>query len=241
MSREGLERATTRRIAAEAGAPQGAFHYAFRDKNELLTDVVAAVTLQVENILRDAVNPARGLAAAIEDGVRAFWNYVISDDGLQLMQYELTIFCRRTEGYEWLAAWQYTRYAAAALEVFQAAAAHEAGPLGLDMTDLADFLVAAMDGLVIQYEVSHDKDRCQQGLDNVIRAATLLVGLEPTPAAHTGGGAASPPRPAPARRQGEAEQAAGQRGRGGGGAAVPRSSPAATRAGQRRGQAGAGR
>jgi AcrR family transcriptional regulator len=177
MAKEGLERATTRRIAEEAGVPNGAFHYAFRDKNELLTSVVGAVTLQVEKILRDAVDPSRGLAAAIEDGLHAFWAHVVSDDGLQLMQYELTIFCRRTEGFAWLAEWQYARYASAALEVFQAAADQDPGPLDMDMTDLTNFLVAAMDGLVIQYEVTHDTQRCERDLQNIIRAATLLVGL----------------------------------------------------------------
>lgn len=181
MSKEGLDRATTRRIAEEAGAPNGAFHYAFRDKNELLTSVVGAVTLQVEQVLRDAVDPTRGLAVAIHDGLHAFWEYVIGDDGLQLMQYELTIFCRRTEGFEWLAEWQYARYASAALEVFQAAADQEPLPLDIDMTDLTNFLVAAIDGLVIQYEVTHDTPRCERDLHNIIRAATLLAGLEPGP------------------------------------------------------------
>lgn len=181
MSKEGLDRATTRRIAEEAGAPHGAFHYAFRDKNELLTSVVGAVTLQVEQVLRDAVDPTRGLAAAIHDGLYAFWEHVVSDDGLQLMQYELTIFCRRTEGFEWLAEWQYARYGSAALEVFQAAADQEPGPLDLDMTDLTNFLVAAIDGLVIQYEVTHDTQRCERDLHNIIRAAILLAGLEPQP------------------------------------------------------------
>ena len=157
--------------------PNGAFHYAFRDKNELLTSVVGAVTMQVEKVLREAVDPTRGLAAAIEDGLHAVWRHVLSDDGLQLMQYELTNFCRRTEGFEWLAEWQYTRYASAAREVFQAAEDQETEPLDIDMTDLTIFLVAAMDGLVIQYEVTHDTQRCERDLNNIIRAATLLVGL----------------------------------------------------------------
>ena len=80
------------------------------------------------------------------------------------MQYELIILCRRTPGLESLAEWQYTRYASAALEVFQAAADQEPGPLDLDMTDLANFLVAAMDGLVLQYEVTHDTERCERDL-----------------------------------------------------------------------------
>ena len=47
------------------------------------------------------------------------------------------------------------------------------------MTDLTNFLVASMDGLVIQYEVTHDAVRCDRDLGLVIRAATLLAGLDP--------------------------------------------------------------
>lgn len=180
MSKEGLERATTRRIAEEAEAPQGAFHYLFDDKNQMLTEVVAAITLQVEQVLRTAVDPERGLAAAIEDGVRAFWRHVVSDDGLQLMQYELTIFARRTEGFEWLAAWQYGRYVAAVQDVFGAAAAAEGLSPAIGIDGLARFLVAAVDGLVIQYEVHHDAEQSERDLEHVIRAAMLLAECHPS-------------------------------------------------------------
>ncbi len=192
MSREGLDRATTRRIAEEAGAPHGTFHYAFRDKNELLMEVVGAVTRQVEHILTDAVDPRRGLAAAIGDGLRAFWRHVVRDDGLQLMQYELMIFSRRTAGYEWLAEWQYARYVSAALEVLRRGAEHEARAPRIDLADLAAFLVAAADGLVIRYEVTHDEQACQRELEQVIRAGALLAGVTP-PAREE----LAPARPAP--------------------------------------------
>lgn len=179
MSREGLERATTRRIAEEAGTTQGVFHYAFRDKNELLTDVVAAVTAGVEAVLREAIDPRLGLAAALEAGPRAYWAHITSDDGLQLMQYELTIFCRRTEGFEWLAEWQYARYTAVTMEAFAEAAAHDSRPPAIDLADLANFVVAGMDGLVMQYEVSHDTERSERTLDQIIRSAIFLAGLKP--------------------------------------------------------------
>lgn len=102
MAREGLDHATTRRIAEEAGAPQGIFHYVFRDKTELLAAVIGAVTQQVERLLREAVDPRKGLAATIQDAVQAFWEQVLTDDGPQLMQYEQVIRCRQTPGMEWL-------------------------------------------------------------------------------------------------------------------------------------------
>ena len=177
MSREGLERTTTRKIAQQAGAAQGAINYAFRDKNELLTAVMGAVTVEVEKVLREAVDPSKGLAAAIDDALHAFLRFVVGDDGLQLMQYELTIFCRRTPGLEWLAEWQYTRYETAAQDVFGAALAHDQSPSAIDLAELCRFMVAAVDGLVIQYEVNKDVDRAERDLGNVIRSAQFLAGV----------------------------------------------------------------
>jgi hypothetical protein len=71
------------------------------------------------------------------------------------VQYERTIFCRRTAGFEWLAEWQYTRYTTATLELLKAAADHERRPLDVDLRDLANFVVAGMDRLILQHEVSH--------------------------------------------------------------------------------------
>jgi AcrR family transcriptional regulator len=177
MAREGLDHATTRRIAEEAGAPQGIFHYLFRGKAELLTAVIGAVTQQVEQVLRETVDPRKGLAAAINDAVQGFWQHVLTDDGLQLMQYELVIYCRRTPELEWLADWQYTRYIAAATEVLGAAAEHDAAQSAIRLDQLVRFLVAAVDGLVLQYTVHHDVEQSQHDVSNVITAAIALTRL----------------------------------------------------------------
>ncbi|MEI7882577.1 MAG: TetR/AcrR family transcriptional regulator [Actinomycetota bacterium] len=177
MSSEGLERATTRRIAEEAGTTQGVFHYAFQDKNELLTAVVAAITLEIEKILHRSVDPKQGLAQAINDAILGVWSYVQRDDGLQLMQYELTIFCRRTEGFEWLAEWQYARYASSTLEIF--AASLQDQKINITLPELTNFIVAAVDGLIIQYEVLHDVSRTEKDIGNVVTAACSLAGISP--------------------------------------------------------------
>ena len=181
MSSEGLDRATTRRIADAAGAPQAALHYAFRDKEELLVAVVGEVTAEVERILRGAVDPALGLEAAVQSASSAFWQHVVGDDGLQLMQYELSIHCRRTPGLEWLAEWQYNRYVMVAQDVFQAAAEADPEVGDVDVAALSRFIVAATDGLILQYEVHHDRALAQRDAALAVRAAMLLVadGLPP--------------------------------------------------------------
>ena len=181
MSQEGLDRATTRRIAEVAGAPQAALHYAFRDKEELLVAVVGEVTSEVERILRAAVDPGAGLEAAVRSASTAFWDHVVGDDGLQLMQYELSIHCRRTPGLEWLAEWQYNRYVMVAQDVFAAAADADPSVDDVDVAALSRFIVAATDGLILQYEVHHDRALAARDSALTVRAAMLLVrgGLPP--------------------------------------------------------------
>jgi hypothetical protein len=56
-------------------------HYTFRGKIELPTAVVAAVTRQIENVLRDAIYPGAGLAAAIGYGLLrsgAKWSAILA-------------------------------------------------------------------------------------------------------------------------------------------------------------------
>jgi len=175
MSQEGLDRATTRRIAEVADAPQAALHYAFRDKNELLVAVVGAVTGEVERVLRESVDPDAGLEAAIRSASHAFWEHVVGDDGLQLMQYELSIHCRRTPGLEWLAEWQYHRYVMVAHDVFQAAVRADPNVGDIDVAALSRFIVAATDGLILQYEMHHDRALSAADVELVALAATMLA------------------------------------------------------------------
>lgn len=58
LVRDGVAAASTRRIAEEAGMAQGAFHYCFRSKQELLHEVI-------QDINREEVN---AVAAALEEG-----------------------------------------------------------------------------------------------------------------------------------------------------------------------------
>ncbi len=59
----------------------------------------------------------------------------------------------------------------------RSALAHEAVPPPVNLAALVRFLVAAIGGLVIQYEVQHDVEQTRRDVDNVITCATALAGL----------------------------------------------------------------
>src|SRR5690625_5306940 len=55
LAREGMDAATTRRITDEAGLALGAFHYAFRNKDDLLQAVIERISHGIERTLQNTI------------------------------------------------------------------------------------------------------------------------------------------------------------------------------------------
>ncbi|MGR6999418.1 TetR/AcrR family transcriptional regulator [Yinghuangia aomiensis] len=175
MSRDGFERATTRRIAEHAGASQAAFHYAFRDKDELLAAVVDELTARLEPFLSAAVDVSRGPEAALADSLRALWTQVFQDDGYQLMQYELVLHCLRSPGQQHLARRVYDRYLAMVTGLVDAACQATGRTVAPGAEALARFAVAHAEGAVLRYEVTRDRGAAEADLDLALRALAVLA------------------------------------------------------------------
>ena len=112
LIRDGVGRLTMRAVAAEAGVLLGTVTYVFPSKEMLLRAVIEDVTAEIAEVLKSSVDTGRGLEHAIRHGLEHFWSTLVEDqEGLQIIQYELTIYALRTAGLESLARWQYERYA----------------------------------------------------------------------------------------------------------------------------------
>ena len=165
LAEEGLSRATTRRITDQAGLALGAFHYAFRSKDELLEAVIERVANGVEGVFTDAAekNPPADLTEAVTQIVTGFWDFIEESPDLQLAQYELTLHALREPSLRKFAVKQYERYSEAvgnALDRFDDA------PTGQDRDDIARFVVATIDGLVLHSFVDgSDVDAAKRRLD----------------------------------------------------------------------------
>ena len=144
LIRDGVGRLTMRAVAAEAGVLLGTVTYVFPSKEMLLRAVIEDVAAGIAEILKSSADTGRGLEHAIRDGVQRFWTTLVEDqEGLQIIQYELTIYALRTPGLESMARWQYDRYARIVAAWCQEAASNAGETCAVPFDTLARVLVAS--------------------------------------------------------------------------------------------------
>jgi AcrR family transcriptional regulator len=163
VARDGIAAATTRRIAEEAGLPQGLVHYWFASKDELLEEVIMTLLRQFEAATEvisaeDTTGDLPGdpgdvdPAEYVRDAFRAAFGVVEADDrGNQLATYELTTWALRTPQQRDLARQQYAAYRATAAAVAAPWLAVHGENFPGDPGALARFIAVLFDGAVLAW------------------------------------------------------------------------------------------
>jgi AcrR family transcriptional regulator len=177
MTRDGVAKATTRAIAAEAEMPLGVFHYAFRSKQELMTMVTETIARQSKTEIDAAVlgDGPPELLDLVLAGVCAYFDHVVQHPLEHLVTYELTTNALRDEELVDVAKRQYEYY----LE--QNAALLEAlgEVLGLEFTEplpvVNRYIFSVMDGLALNWLAKGDEEEAREVLIVLARTLTTLV------------------------------------------------------------------
>jgi AcrR family transcriptional regulator len=188
LIRDGVGRLTMRAVAAEAGVLLGTVTYVFPSKEMLLRAVIEDVTAEIAEVLRSSADTGRGLEHAIRQGLEQFWAMLVEgQEGLQIIQYELTIYALRTAGLESLARWQYERYARIVAAWCQEAASNAGETCAVPFDTLARVLVAGMDGLILQFVCDPDVTRAREDLQAVTEMVISLASPAPAAGRRLGG------------------------------------------------------
>lgn len=178
LARDGVAKTSLRAVAAEAGVPLGTLQHVFPTKELLLRAVIEDVVGEIAEVIRDSAELEQGLAHALRQGITTFWSTLVaSHRGLQVMQYELTVYALRTPGQESLARWQYERYASVIAEWCQAAARKAGETCAVPYGQLARVILAGADGLILQYVCDPNEDRSRENLDAMIDMVISLAGV----------------------------------------------------------------
>jgi AcrR family transcriptional regulator len=175
LAREGIAETTTRKIAAEAEVNQAMLRYYFGSKDDLLFAVLQEMTRQTREVVQQATLSGHDLSTRLREGLLRFWQHFESQPALQIMQYELTLYALRNPASAWLARQQYDGYCAVVELLFADHFATTDQKSALPLPDLARFVVAGIDGLILQFVSAPDPARARRDLENIIQAVLRLA------------------------------------------------------------------
>lgn len=176
----GVADLTMRAVASEAGLPLGTMQYVFPTKDLLLSAVIMSVVGEISDAGREGFDPSKGLAYAIREGMLRYWDTMVETKiGLQLTQYELTMYALRTEGQEGLARMQYERYWSLITKRCKRAAEAAGEQSAVDFDTLARMILAIIGGLTLQYVAHPDPERARQDLSRALDMVVAAVSPHP--------------------------------------------------------------
>jgi AcrR family transcriptional regulator len=177
MTRDGVVKATTRAIAAEAGMPLGVFHYAFRSKAELMAVVTRTIAQQSKTEI-DAATLSGTDAEPYElvlAGLCAYFDHVVSHSDAHLVTYELTTTALRDTELEDVAKRQYDYY----LEENEQLLAAVAELMGFEFTEpipvVSRYVFSVMDGLALNWLARGDEEQARKVIELTARTILTLV------------------------------------------------------------------
>jgi AcrR family transcriptional regulator len=175
LTRDGLADTTTRKIAAEANVNQATLRYYFGAKDDLLFAVLQEMMHVTREIVQTSLSMDENLHTAIAVGLKAFWSHVEEAPGLQVIQYELTMYALRHPQSAWLAREQYDGYCSVIEALFQRYLEAAGKTSALPLAEVARFVVGGIDGLILQYISDPNTARARKSLDHLISSTILLV------------------------------------------------------------------
>ena len=175
MARDGVAKATTRAIAAEAGVSLSVFHYCFDSKQALIESVITTLTDHSVTVVREALRPRATLEETVRAGFEAYWDHVRDRPEEHMLTYELTQYALREPGCEHLARRQYELYGTAYTELIEQLRSSRGLELRVPVSVLARYLAAVTDGLTLNYLVLGDESAWNDILDTVTAHIAGLV------------------------------------------------------------------
>lgn len=175
MARDGVARATTRSIAAEAGVSLSVFHYCFDSKQELVESVITTITDHSVTVVKEALRARATLEETVRAGFQAYWDHVRAHPDEHMLTYELTQYALRRPGFEHLARRQYEVYGATYAELIDELRQTMDFRLRVPVAVLARYLAAVTDGLTLNYLVLGDDATWTDILDTVTAHIAGLV------------------------------------------------------------------
>ncbi len=164
-SRDGIEAATVRAIAAEAGVSLGVVHYCFRDKDELLREMAHYITRQNLTTGLQQMPPEGEAGEIIHGAIHLLWANISATRGAQLLSFELTTYSMRHPEVRQVSVEQYTVSHEAARTFLESVAQAAHIEWTLPVAQLARLVVMATDGITLAWLADREGEKAVAALE----------------------------------------------------------------------------
>jgi AcrR family transcriptional regulator len=175
MTRDGVTKATTRAISAEADVSLSVFHYCFDSKQDLFLAVIETIVGHTAIPAAAEIVPGETLGATVRNALGAYWTHVVENPEEHLLTYEVTQYVLRRPDLVPVARLQYDAYRKAYLDIFTQARELLGVEPAWPLEELADYLVSAIDGLTLQWLVQRDDKAAEAVLDRLAEQVAALL------------------------------------------------------------------
>ncbi len=179
MMREGVAAGTTRAVVAEAGMHTSVFHYCFRSRDEMISELILRLGSRERSAVWDHVVPSSDIREMLASAAQAYMAHLTANPGQELMLLELNHHALRTPELAGLAARQYDMYLESARHVLALAAEFTGHRWSLDETAMARLTISIIDGVTTTWLADRDTERTWEILAHLLdHVASLAVPLE---------------------------------------------------------------
>lgn len=172
MASAGVAAGTTRAIAGEAGMPVSVFHYCFRSRDEMLSELIKRLSATEKRAVWDAVTPGGTLRATLANAAEGYLAHLQDNPGDELVLFELNHHALRTPALRELAAEQYTAYYDTAGEMLDLVAELSGVNWAADTRTLARTVITVLDGVTTTWLADRDTAATREVLDRLLDVVT---------------------------------------------------------------------
>jgi AcrR family transcriptional regulator len=171
IARDGVDGATTRRIAEEASAPLATLHYCFQTKENLLWAVFDALAEEVRTRVESRVPEGQSLAEISSELVDECMRMVVENPDANRAQLEIWLWAERNDSE--FANRIYDKYLSAWQKLLKTAR----DPLPDDeLETVTRVIVGLVDGLCMQFVTHADEKKVMREAETAVAMLTKFFG-----------------------------------------------------------------
>lgn len=175
IASQGVAAATTRAIVAEAGMSLASFHYVFKSRDELISELITFVVEHEILAARAALTPGADLHTTIRDGLRAYVQLVEADPLRELAMFELVQYALRTPELSPAARTQYDAYYRAGAGILEQVAEQTGVTWRHPIDQMARILITLTDGLTLGWLVDRDTPKTERVIEFATEALAAMA------------------------------------------------------------------